>query len=455
MIEFVTIFLLILLLLAYFTLGRNFSRPSILYIIGFLLCSVVAYNYRKEWGLHSMSSITAFVLVGGAFMFYAVEWYDYKRHPIQGRKIDINSDEFQPISPIKLVIFLVFQLIVFSLLAKERMMYAMTSNLSDALVEYNNDVKFKEVSVRVPFYINHPYIMCVVSRYIWCVLFPYYLFKDKRYNIQKILIFLNLIVGSMGTTLMGGRTGILNDIVTLLSFTYICYYFKTEFRGGLFPRKIMILILAVGLAFSAFFNELGYALGRKESEDPVSIILSIYCGAEIKNLDDFIQHPFKQGNESGLPAQYTLCGMYAKFAYYQGIKGSRLYSPDLRFNDYGNYPLGNVYTTYYNFILDFGIWGAVLFTGVMALIAAFLYRKVINSCFWKNGRLDLWVIFYASLVPSACFLSFFSCKFFESFSFTGVGRDMLYCWIVAYFLQGKFPFFVKKYELNYIESDEY
>lgn len=419
-------------------MGRNLSRPTILYVTGFVFCSIVAYIYKVEWGLDKMSSITAYIIVGGAFVFYLLELYDYKKHQINDIKINIESDDFIPIGKLKLVLFFFFQVIVYYLMAQSKMSYAMTDELSEALVEINNETKFENTLVKYPFYVQQPYNLCGAARALWPVLFSYYLFKSKKYFLHKLLIFVNFACAISGTLLSGGRTAILYDIIAFLSFCYICYQFKNGWKGGLLPRKTMIMIASSAVIFSLTFAEIGYAIGRKESEHPLSIIFSIYCGAEIKNLDDYIQHPFKQGNESGLVAQYTFCGMYGKIDQrFKGIDESRKYFPDLRFNEYGSYPLGNVYTTYFNNILDFGYAGTIVWTGFLAWVIALLYRKVLKSSFWSNGRLDLWILFYAINIPAACFLSFFANKLTETFTISGTIRGLLYWWFLIIFFQGR------------------
>ncbi len=438
MIEFIVIALFVILLLAYFTMGRNFSRPTVLYVVGFLACAIVAYNYKMEWGLNKMSPDTVLVIVGGALIFYLVELYDYKNHPFKQDDIDITSEDFIPIKPFKLVVFLIFQIIVFALFARSEMSYAMTDDLSDAMITVNNDTKFEGMAVKHPVYIQQSFYICMAARTLWCVLLPYYLFKSSKYRIHKILIALNLVIGMSGTVLTGGRTNILYDIISLAICGYICYQYTVQWRGGLLPKRVMIILTVIASIFTLSFVNLGTLLGREESEDPVSIILSIYCGAEIKNLDDYIQHPFSQGNEAGLPAQYTLCGIYDEIDVRLGGKtGTRLNQPDLRFNSYGNYPLGNVYTTYFNFILDFGVFGAILFTGFMAWLCAFLYRKSVFSFFWLTGRLNLWLLYFVYKVPGACILSFFANKFFENISVMGTLRTLAYWMVLVFLFQGR------------------
>lgn len=435
---FTIISLFFILILSYFTLGHNLSRPSVLYVLGFLLCALMANNYEKGWGLDKMSPVTIFVLVGGALMFYLVELYYYRKHPQWLKGVNLAYEEFIPIKPFKLFLFLLFQITAIVMMARSEMSYAMTDELSEAMATVSEDSKFEKIQISHPFYIQQPYNICMAARNIWCILLPFYLFQSKKYNSQKFLLGLNMLAGSLGTLVTGSRTNLLYDIIAIIIFGYICFQYRINWRGGLFPRKITLVITALAIIFSLSFAQLGYAIGRKENDNPITLIFAIYCGAQIKNLDDYIQYPFKQGNEAGLPAQYTLCGMYDSYQNrFEGVKGVRMNQPDLRFNSYGIYPLGNVYTTYFNYILDFGIIGAVLVAGIMALICSFLYRKATTSAFWRTGYPNLWLVYFIYKVPGACFLSFFANKFFEGVTLSGTLKTLLYWWIIILFLYGR------------------
>ncbi|MCH5174680.1 MAG: oligosaccharide repeat unit polymerase [Prevotellaceae bacterium] len=443
MIEIITISLLAILIVAYYNLGRNISRPTVLYVSGFLICSCVALCWKEEWGLNKMSSMTAFIIIGGALTFFGIELWDYKKHERLFTQIKLNTINYncKPISNKKLILFFFFQLFAYAMFAAAKKKYVGTDSLSEALVEINNEKKFEHTFVQLPYYIVNLYFICMAAYQLWSILLPYYIFKSKKYNSQKILLTLNFVTTIIGTLLSGGRTDMLYGLLSFFTFLYINYQYKIGWKGGLFPRKITITILSIGFIFILCFAEIGYAIGRKQSDttQATSMLFAIYCGAEIKNLDDYIQQPFKQGNETDLFAQYTLCGMYDRLIERRGAEKEivKRFSPDLSFNRHGVYPLGNVYTTYYNFILDFGYIGAILCTGLMAFIASFFYRKVITSKFWHNGRLDLWMLFFASYMPAACFLSFFSNKFFESFTIHKTIKQLIVWWLLILVFQGR------------------
>lgn len=435
MIEAIVISLSILLLVAYKTLGRNLSRPSVLYIGGFLICSIVAYNWKEEWGLEQMEFGTAFMIIGGALFFYLVEWHDYKKHPISSYIEQVEEMPHLNISSVRLILFFCFQLLSFYMMAKAKMTYAATDELSDALVQINDEEKFEDTHVTLPGYVTHPYYFCRIVGYIWCVLLPYYQFASSDYNKEKVLIALNFITCLCGVILSGGRMGILNYLISYICFFYISYQFKNHWKGGFFPKKIMIGILLVGVFFGLFFQNIGYAIGRKEDDKTTNMIFAIYCGAQIKNLDDYIHAPWKQDNSENLLGQYTISNVYNRIAQKQGSRQSRQFSAELPFNHYGQYPLGNVYSAYYNYYADFGYWG-ILCAGGMAFILALLYRKTLKSNFWETGRLNFWILFYSWLLSSA-FLCFFANQFWGGLTIVDPIKNMIVWWVMIYYLQGK------------------
>lgn len=410
MIELTVISLFIILLLAYFTMGRNLSRPTILYVGGFFICSTVAWSWKDEWGLETMSPITAFIIIGGALMFYIVEWLDYMRSKSYNMPlIDISSQNFfYVISPIKLFLILIFQVLSFAIYARAKMSFAGSDDLVYALGAIDQEAKFENVVIKLPAYASFLYNICLATIPIWCYLLPYYISKaSNQYKFQILLLYANLIVIFIGGLLTGGRTILLRILITYAFCWYLCYQNKNRWKATFLPSKMIVILTSLTVLFVSFFGNIGDSLGRKENNKDISMLFAIYCGAQIKNLDDYIVSPFEQDNNSGRFAQYTMCGMYDKI-------DQRLFSsdigrknhPNLVFNNYDGYLLGNVYTTYYNFLLDFGCVGTIFVTGIMSLITVYFYRKTIMSRFWQNGKLSIIMLFFGSHFPNACFQSF-------------------------------------------------
>lgn len=436
MIEAIVVFLSVILLIAFKKLGKNLSRPSIIYIGGFWICSISAYLWKEEWGLHKMSGGTMFLVVGGALLFFLVEWRDYRTHTLMKEKEPINEiTPLYPISSSKLVLFFVFQLLSFYMLAKAKMAYAVTDDLATALLEINNDEKFNDTLVILPRHVSYSYQSCRLAGYIWCILLPYYQFASSEYKKQKYLLALNLITIIIGIIFSGSRMGILDYLISYLCFYYICFQYKNGWKWVRLTKKMIALVLSVGILFGSLFQVLSSAVGRGVNDIPISSYLAMYCGAQIKNLDDYIQRPFRQDNRKGIFAQYTISNIYNNIGQRQGSGQKNQYSAELPFNSYGSFPLGNVYSTYYNYFLDFGYWG-IFCSGAMAFVLAILYRKMLRSIFWKTGQLDWGILLYSWLIPFA-FLSFFSNAFWGFFSIEATIKDLLLFWLILHYLQGQ------------------
>lgn len=102
------------------------------------------------------------------------------------------------------------------------------------------------------------------------------------------------------------------------------------------------------------------------------------------------------------------------------------YSLDLPFKSINGYSLGNVYTTFYPWLYDFGYSGIFVLTMVMGIISEtiYLYAKI-----QKNNHKHLICILIYGYISSFLFLSFFSNKFYEEV----FSKNMLYI-VISLFL---------------------
>ncbi|WP_353057365.1 oligosaccharide repeat unit polymerase [Lactiplantibacillus pentosus] len=73
-------------------------------------------------------------------------------------------------------------------------------------------------------------------------------------------------------------------------------------------------------------------------------------------------------------------------------------------------PLGNVYTTFYAFLYDFGYKGVVVLVMLMSLVSQFIFGKVRQ--FSRQGDISIYALIYGRIAV-CLILSFFSDKFYE------------------------------------------
>ena len=125
-------------------------------------------------------------------------------------------------------------------------------------------------------------------------------------------------------------------------------------------------------------------------------------------MDIYLQNPWEQTH--GIFGELT----FIRLINWMGGKlgdSSLIYELDLPFLSYQNYNLGNVFTTFYAFIYDFGFMGVVVLTGIMAVVCVWLYNKV-NYVDILSNRISMYVICYAYLLNDIVMLPF-SNRFYE------------------------------------------
>ena len=105
--------------------------------------------------------------------------------------------------------------------------------------------------------------------------------------------------------------------------------------------------------------------------------------------------------------------------------GKELPLRDLPFNTVNEFNLGNVYTTYYDYIYDFGYSGIIPLISIMAVLQQLLFEKVRwGKC---NNKMVFWYVLFGYEFPNILF-SFFSNEFYI-YNFSSVFVQYCLLWI--------------------------
>lgn len=429
--------LLLLHILILFTTYRLFNKeiisPSFLFISGFTISCYVAYCYQTEWDLGLHFNTFSIILLG-SLSFLLVEWWYRNKHKkyFCYRNIKISQDVV-PLSANKLIAFAVFQLIIYYLHYKQQMSFANTSVWADAIGEIDQDNKFGDKSFSLPWYINVPHAFCQVSGYIWICLFVYYI-KLKRFTKTKILLAINVLLSMMGSLLSGGRMPLFGYLIPLGIMLFALNKKRSQKKQK--PIKQQLGLIFLGVLFILFFSQIGSIIGRHETDNmDAKYVFAVYCGAEIKNLDVYINsnEPFHL-NEV-LPLSNTFKYFYDFFNARLGV-GIPFKEEEYAFLTNGKYFLGNVYTCYRSFYNDLGGWGFIL-AGFCSLLACVLYGRFNKSSFFQTGIVDLNVFLYC-FFSMGLFLAFFSELFLRRLlSVEYFIRTIIYFYIITFILYGK------------------
>ena len=146
-------------------------------------------------------------------------------------------------------------------------------------------------------------------------------------------------------------------------------------------------------------------VGRKVTTSN-SYYLAIYCGAEIKNLDTFLQE--YDLNYYTNRNNMTFRTFIIWFS--QKTDNPVTYKYDLPFRYVDGNNLGNVYTTFSSYIYDYGYKGMIILIMIMATIIEIIYEKSKRSIL--KDKPNIMILIYGYMF-SSIILAFYSNKFYE------------------------------------------
>ena len=425
-----------LLLLDYFVFFKGeLTSPAFLFAAGFFICSLNLTFFIREWNV-IIHEGTYWLVFGGVLAFTLGCKVIYV---VQGNKklvpSNLTETQIDMITPFLSVkrLKLLFALIAFLSLIKACfiMRYYGGGSLAASLVLYTEAMKFGDDVIKYPLGLSSLVSLPDFCGNIFAYLSAVYCFKKKNGK-QRFWIWANFILCIVCSLLSSGRTFMLWMIVVFGVSYFIC---MRRNNVSINVRKVVIVLLSI-YVFAISFQQLGYLIGRKETENSSLSVFVEYCGAELQNLDDFIYSDHVKINTRHF-GELTLDGIWSN-ADRKSHRDEVLY-----FNSRRGYSLGNVRTTFHSYYIDFGLWGTYIICLIIGMILQGFYGYLKNSNVWQTGKLTVALYIFISQVP-ACFMSFFSEYFVSRFLAIFNFRLWLLYVLVCYILYGKKYFSRKK-----------
>ena len=361
---------------SYYLNNRNLVSPAFLLSTTFFICSLVALINQNKWQL-ILNRKTYLVICGAILEFIIVT-------------------------------------------------YLVNKLLSVVKFQYKNSKKSK---------LNAPYIalskianiflafILASGLYTGYVFFLYIIVK-KNFRFD---LFINMFISILAPFVTGSRG---NSIYMIISWVIYCYLilwknnklnFKMQFKFVMRITLVLIILLLLLPLTAVLFGR------RMDNWDEY---LSIYIGAQIKNLNEFILN-------NNFPLQTSIFGQQTFFTIIPLVSkliGLNIpsYKLDLPYQAIGSLSLGNVYTTFYPWLYDFGYKGVFLLTLIMAIVVEFIYHLALHS----KLQFGLSILLYGYL-GSFVALLFFSNKFYEGLNSTLILIIMSWILLIYIFKQKK------------------
>ena len=428
----VLIVLLLLLSIFEYKINNNeIASPPVLFLVPFVVASIVAALRSSEWQFSLHYYTFAVVLIGcisfciGDFLAKKIKIDNKKNEDPKGYRID-NW---------KLVLFAVFSAICF--LWKIKCIKSFGSihgynTLSSAIGYLNHLAKFTtEEYIKYPRILSLCLQLITASGFIWACLLAILLANKKKEVTNLLLIIINFAICLVGSMTSGGRGGAVQLIIAFLCI-YLLMYRKLNRDAKRTPLKVILMIAIIlfitGYGFISVIN----VIGRKEIH-MIGKYLANYIGAQIYNLDLYLNTNFKSSIIFGQETFQPIVIVISKIL---NITDWSNYNLDLPFvfvnsKSLGLINIGNVYTTFYAYMHDFGMAGVIFLPFIIGFISRLVYKIIKND--ENSQRVTISLLLYSNITYALVF-SYFSNKFFELIITPNMLKRIFLYYVILYYL---------------------
>lgn len=425
--------LLVLLIVAY---RGDFAEPSILFVVGFTLAVFNGLTNYRTWDF-DLSMQTCFVVGFGTFAF-ALTAYGVKvffRSCVGHRTAHREYGEPQDIVlPMWVYVGgLLFTglalLIVSRQIISLTLPYGGDGSLDKAIGLYDKLNKFSTKGVALSGIPSLLHLATNAMAYAWLFLAMRSVVVRSLRN--DYLAVINVLAAVPMTLISGGRNSLIQLGVAAWTYWALFRRQNNRWKGMRLGFRTVLKFVAIALVGLASFKPLLSLMGRKAGDSTMYEYLSIYIGAPIKNLDAYLTNSMSPSLavKSTQWGDMTLASTRASFPQIFGktVLDWMQWQP---FQRYGERSLGNVFTTYYAFIFDWGIAGAMLAIVLIAALSQLCYESAVFALqYGKAGPISM--MLYGA-IGYCCAFSFFSNRWMSTM-FNQIMLRNIIIWMVLIF----------------------
>ena len=413
MIYILLLLLTLLVIVSYLSCECDYMNPAVIYSFAFWIFVLMCVIEKNEYNI-TIHSETVLVIVGGNVIFLAWNLLLSRK-----KKKYCCTYELQEIKINKYLVglIIVMQLITIVFFIKyisniSIAFYGGKKSISEMIGLYDTMTKFwpeiySSLNVPIPllYRIFSPISLAASYLIIYVVMNNYFAIKKIKFSHILVILLLAILI------LLNGSRSPLFRIVTMMGFLYYYFRYKTgNIKKGSLSLLLKIMVILVMLI--VFFVILLEFMGRLGSQEhSISEYLFTYMGAPIVNLDTFILKRMNYVNTD-------LFGMQTFRPLYNFL-GKMLHNKDWIYTSANVFSysangieIGNVYTSYYNYLYDFGIAGVFPLVSIVAIYYNFTYRNILTKR-KLNHKIDFEVFVYAYLINDLV-MQPFSSRFYET-----------------------------------------
>ncbi|STY72102.1 Uncharacterised protein [Megamonas hypermegale] len=439
------IYLLLVIIMLFWLISYIFTKKDILSLPSifcgtFIISILFAIPNLEKWNF-DMGERTFGVIFLGIVSYCISFFIIYYLFIIKNKNLKYMK-RYSPvcITKKKIYLFLIVQIItallVYIEISKIAALYGMTDSLAEKILAYRvNYVMEGDVEAKLPSYVEWLYGFSYFGTYILI----YKMACDYYNKIKVPKIYILVVSIEVIISLLFGNRGFSINLLIYLSILYYIFYLRKSFWVINIKKITIIKIGIVMVGALVLFPTLGaYIIGRTNDDffdrDMMLYIwdnLSIYIGAPLKLLDLYLYTDYT--DVSDMPLGFaTFQNIYSWIALKLNIINWQVTNLGLEFRTDNFSSLGNVYTIFRPFMMDFGYIGVIVFTLFMGTFSAIFYYLIkYKRSLWNRSNIDYYTIFYGYLFCQILF-SFFSNRFYGNiFSFSMI-KTIILCFIFEY-----------------------
>lgn len=382
---------------------KDIFNPVFIFVASLWFGILWAMLFSRKWDL-CLSGLTFTVFVLGIGTFFVVgiiiKLLGERRQLESVRQFSISVKGWK----IDLAIIFTFMTLILSIMTIKQLVPA--TSLGDSIYMYRVKTTFWNMLVPFPSYLNYMRTLTYALGFWFTYYFAAILVFRQRLDVRSLLV---VVFSALSSIITGSRNNFIIFLMLFMFFLYFCSQCKNGWVKGIRLKPVIFgVVIAVFLLVS--FQNLADLLGRNTTSSPLDY-LAEYVGAEVYNLNIFLsQHKIPMVDSYA--GTQTFINFFKTFGRYWGASSNE-YLLNLPFNTSNGYNLGNVYTTFYPYLYDFGISGMFLLVTLMATISEVTH--ILAKKLFSSSKISVIVLIDGYMFTALAF-SFFSNKFYEQIS---------------------------------------
>lgn len=373
---------LLLLGMNYISTGCNIMNPGNVICVSFLFSILCAMMNIEKWAidislktyLYIMIGLLSYIIPGIIIYSFFGDKDSYSRY----KKItclnyftkELNIDIYQPNSKLKIdkkIIFIIAIFDVFTLLLflLDIIRISGVGNLTQVMYAYRHARGNRSVSIIT----NQCLRILVAFSYVSLYAFIYNVYYRKN-GIKRNLIFLIPVVFHLiKAFLSSGRYEFLILFIYSISVVTFLYYYKYQIHFTLKRETIIILLISLSLLVFLFY-EIRSLMGRDTYNEDIITYFTAYFGGSIQLLDQYLDT--YNGPTSSVFGATTFGSVFKYIIKFLKVNIELGTTSEFRRSSTGIL-IGNVYTTFRNYLQDFGIVGLIFCPIIGSIVWNFFY----------------------------------------------------------------------------------